>query len=277
MKELFQFPSNGKVDSNTKRPVRLTITGSESFNSLQTGKWIQTQGNIGNAETTRKRFNSLQTGKWIQTSHPGTNEVEFRIMFQFPSNGKVDSNRVAKLNVYSLDRTCFNSLQTGKWIQTRILLQLPSFLAFEFQFPSNGKVDSNKYHGVKIQKRGASFQFPSNGKVDSNVTVQIEEPLEAEFQFPSNGKVDSNVLLIKIWGFCPVVVSIPFKRESGFKRFLLGIGKFFQEEMFQFPSNGKVDSNRPYFKPSGAVAPYVQNQTRTARGIFLSKFNAKIA
>ena len=41
---------------------------------------------------------------------------------------------------------------------------------------------------------------------------------------------------------------------------------------FQFPSNGKAYTKRPYFKPSRAVAPDTENQTRTARGFFLAKF-----
>ena len=45
-----------------------------------------------------------------------------------------------------------------------------------------------------------------------------------------------------------------------------------KEKLFQFPSNGKAYPKRPHFKPSGAVAPYAQNQTRNARDNFLAKF-----
>ena len=38
-------------------------------------------------------------------------------------------------------------------------------------------------------------------------------------------------------------VSIPFKRESGFKRADLGSRSRWEGVPFQFPSNGKVDSN----------------------------------
>ena len=61
-------------------------------------------------------------------------------------------------------------------------------------------------------------------------------------------------------------VSIPFKRESIYKD---GITLYTEGDIkFQFPSNGKAYTKRPYFAPSRAVAPYTQNQTRTARGIF---------
>ena len=63
--EKFQFPSNGKVDSN------------------------------------------MVNRSW---SYPTD-------LFQFPSNGKVDSNLSIAIEGVNLMK-CFNSLQTGKWIQT---------------------------------------------------------------------------------------------------------------------------------------------------------------
>ena len=135
---MFQFPSNGKVypkfnglrrqystappkvsipfkrESVSKDPpivVQLKPLA-ESFNSLQTGKCIQSSGEFPPNLTTRESFNSLQTGKCIQrteemlwairvlVSIPFKRESvskEFRskpinkeeTMFQFPSNGKV--------------------------------------------------------------------------------------------------------------------------------------------------------------------------------------------
>ena len=46
---------------------------------------------------------------------------------------------------------------------------------------------------------------------------------------------------------------------------------------FRFPSNGKVYSKRPHFKPSGAVAPEPQKHTRTALVFFTSNLVPKIA
>ena len=71
--------------------------------------------------------------------------------------------------------------------------------------------------------------------------------------------------------FC---VSIPFKREGTCEH----MSRFFCVLMalvFQFPSNGKVHVNSPYFAPSRAVAPYTQKQTRTARGFFSTKIWSK--
>ena len=64
-----------------------------------------------------------------------------------------------------------------------------------------------------------------------------------------------------------LIVSIPFKRESSWKA-LRGLYTDAVLLMFQFPSNGKVDSERPYFKLSGSVAPYAQNQTRSLHAFF---------
>ena len=68
------------------------------------------------------------------------------------------------------------------------------------------------------------------------------------FQFPSNGKVDSKTTLRARRIACLTkAVSIPFKRESGFKVFegeSDGAAEVFR---FQFPSNGKVDSKRRRF------------------------------
>ena len=64
-------------------------------------------------------------------------------------------------------------------------------------------------------------------------------------------------------------VSIPFKRESIYK--VPEMISVETVETFQFPSNGKAYTKRPYFAPSWAVAPDTQNQTRTVQGIFFQK------
>ena len=69
----------------------------------------------------RLRFNSLQTGKWIQSKWNFTTPG-FVYAFQFPSNGKVDSED--RKRVVQADACRFNSLQTGKWIQRERSLRL---------------------------------------------------------------------------------------------------------------------------------------------------------
>ena len=63
-------------------------------------------------------------------------------------------------------------------------------------------------------------------------------------------------------------VSIPFKRESVSQEIPAGADGADVKIEFQFPSNGKAYHKRPHFKPSGAVGPKAQKQTRSARGFF---------
>ena len=61
-----------------------------------------------------------------------------------------------------------------------------------FQFPSNGKVYSEKIYLMLVQYwTELKFQFPSNGKVYSELEEAQESLDELLFQFPSNGKVYS--------------------------------------------------------------------------------------
>ena len=139
--DAFQFPSNGKAHSD---PVAASaaVKCKLSFNSLQTGRHIQTD--TGVTFKGGLSFNSLQTGRHIQTKwRELTNETEsdwFQFpsngkahsdnhgsgntkmsspsLFQFPSNGKAHSDRlISPLRVAGLNSS-FNSLQTGRHIQT---------------------------------------------------------------------------------------------------------------------------------------------------------------
>ena len=135
----FQFPSNGKVYSEKwsahkslwlhrvsipfKREsvfrVKLTpllLPKQLSFNSLQTGKCIQ-------------RLAEKKLEAQARVSIPFKRESVFRVQgllpdfitsrlkFQFPSNGKVYSER-PRLQRPLLEQKSFNSLQTGKCIQS---------------------------------------------------------------------------------------------------------------------------------------------------------------
>ena len=85
------------------------------FNSLQTGKHIQSLSSLVVSRASQYRFNSLQTGKHIQS---GNEHYVFLsdFMFQFPSNGKA----YPKFREHDTWREgeSFNSLQTGKHIQS---------------------------------------------------------------------------------------------------------------------------------------------------------------
>ena len=136
--------------------------------------------------------------------------------FQFPSNGKAHSDPRPRSQC-RFRRSCFNSLQTGRHIQT-ISERTLDELRLEFQFPSNGKAHSDE---EVSEKRHASL-------------LKVSIPFKREGTFRrSPGPRRRRALC----------VSIPFKREGTFrpnfraKRDFAGAG-------FQFPSNGKAHSDR---------------------------------
>ena len=161
----------------------------------------------------------------------------------------------------SLNR--FNSLQTGKRIQScwqRFCQDCLMTVSIPFKRESVSKVASDLSVISALM-----FQFPSNGKAypkkGAITTLAVALVL---FQFPSNGKAypkrSSSFSLI--WQL-NTQVSIPFKRESVSKAFMIMLGsailagfnslqtgKRIQSDKwahtgefrcgFQFPSNGKA-------------------------------------
>ena len=141
---VFQFPSNGKAYPKKSRYTMCAKRWTRSFNSLQTGRHIQsftgsatrrTRGDLVSIPFKREgiskgslmarslvsppsRFNSLQTGRHIQRNN-GTDGHHQRGTFQFPSNGKAYPKR--NLSPSSNSSLCFNSLQTGRHIQSNFL------------------------------------------------------------------------------------------------------------------------------------------------------------
>ena len=101
---MFQFPSNGKAYPKNGKTLCCDERPSASFNSLQTGKRIQSLLVLKlQQENSGKSFNSLQTGKRIQSGVGGP-------FYEKLGNG-------------------FNSLQTGKRIQS---IRLRSLLIGSF-------------------------------------------------------------------------------------------------------------------------------------------------
>ena len=110
---------------------------------------------------------------------------------------------------------CFNSLQTGKSFRT---------------------IDSTRGYGNAL-----SFQFPSNGKVLSDKPEAATPTSEEKFQFPSNGKVllDQGLLRMLFSDNAGELVSIPFKRESPFGPAPIPRGGQTQESSFNSLQTGK--------------------------------------
>ena len=115
------------------------------------------------------------------------------LLFQFPSNGKADPKPGSEDPWIPPSPSCFNSLQTGKRIQSE-----------------SNEWDYNNY---------GKFQFPSNGKADPKMVYRRNQFYESMgFNSLQTGKrIQSHKVIRKsdTWA----CVSIPFKRESGSKEY----------------------------------------------------------
>ena len=166
---LFQFPSNGKVLSDERHSLFLFLPicsvsipfkrespfgrasprpGSrriQSFNSLQTGKSFRTEAQMRLKKTHQQvqSFNSLQTGKSFRTRNPMNNTFILNSV-SIPFKRESPFGRVSVPNGLSLSFLCFNSLQTGKSFRTDEERDRQSLGIAKFQFPSNGKVLSDR-------------------------------------------------------------------------------------------------------------------------------------
>ena len=120
----------------------------------------------------------------------------------------------------------FNSLQTGKCIQSQITVAMAATSA-EFQFPSNGKVYPKLVGNLKpVQMIPVVFQFPSNGKVYPKKKDEFRIPRRADHvSIPfKRESVSKDIGRSDAFGR-QMRVSIPFKRESVSKvGFVLMIG-----------------------------------------------------
>ena len=189
-------------------------------------------------------------------------------MFQFPTNGKAHSDalrlqdaeikrrrvsipyeregtfRPGTANERKPNGWSFNSLRTGRHIQTRIFYSLyfhliPVSIPYEregtfrrkedsesncrrdvreFQFPTNGKAHSDKQGRWNAATRPECwFQFPTNGKAHSDRLGTFHRRLQwFRFQFPTNGKAHSDSRFRQS-GLTKRNVSIPYEREGTFR------------------------------------------------------------
>ena len=112
------------------------------------------------------------------------------LQFQFPSNGKVEP-KVSTTQPPIRELSCFNSLQTGKWSQ-RAIMRSETFEARSFNSLQTGKWSQREITGLGSTSGNASFNSLQTGKWSQS-------------RFPCAVR------------FAGVIVSIPFKRESGAK------------------------------------------------------------
>ena len=109
-----------------------------------------------------------------------------RIRFQFPSNGKAYPKLGEVVSVVDVV-ACFNSLQTGKRIQS-VSCNLGSLRKHKmFQFPSNGKAYPKGETLVQMRE-GKIVSIPFKRESVSKGTDGNDTKRTIKFQFPSNGK-----------------------------------------------------------------------------------------
>ena len=112
----FNSLQTGKRIQSTLLRTRKSGTTSTSFNSLQTGKRIQRLEPLGQHNSFPRSFQFPSNGKAYPK--PKLKEGGFLFhMFQFPSNGKAYPKRQWRYCICTVP-CCFNSLQTGKRIQS---------------------------------------------------------------------------------------------------------------------------------------------------------------
>ena len=139
----------------------------------------------------------------------------------------------------------FNSLQTGRHIQTTLLrVMLLGGTSVSIPFKREGTFRHTLFHLTILSIFLVSIPFKREGtfRPERSNSSLCYDPA---FQFPSNGKAHSDSAMVSsITSAAVATVSIPFKREGTFRhsdtRWLARL----DTAKFQFPSNGKAHSDK---------------------------------
>ena len=109
-----------------------------------------------------------------------------------PFKRESTSKLAAEHNPKGFERIRFNSLQTGKHIQTRG--DGGKSAGEQVSIPFKRESTSKRPIEYAVGTDRAKFQFPSNGKAHPNQKRNRRFCFSGEFQFPSNGKAHPNPL-----------------------------------------------------------------------------------
>ena len=195
-------------------------------------------------------------------SIPFKREGTFRLMmgkrrntrheqFRFPSNGKAHSDDPIQRKVMGGDDFSFDSLQTGRHIQTCVTEVKKIRDSYVFRFPSNGKAHSDLDIGKPmyvIAQLFVSIPFKREGTFRHSIS-------DIDFQLNQH-------------------VSIPFKREGTFRRYR-GIICFYTNS-FDSLQTGRHIQTDPILSPVGPWLQKPKTKRELRRAIFLSNFSPKI-
>ena len=194
-------------------------------------------------------FNSLQTGRCIQRHRwlIFWKDIGADVSIPFKREGVSKAAVIDDLLLSTSDG--FNSLQTGRCIQS----------------------DGEQY---TVQYNGKKFQFPSNGKVYPKGACLGSSPGQKGQRFNSlqTGRcIQSQTQRPKI----RIIVSIPFKREGVSKVWWLPKP---QQHLVSFNSlqTGRCIQRDPILSPVGPWLQKPKTKHEVHTPIFMSKFSPKI-
>ena len=234
----FQFPSNGKVYPKLAL-LLFPVNKRYSFNSLQTGKYIQSNAHnawksdlSGSVSIPFKRESiSKESGK-METSKSPIQYVS--IPFKRESISKVGSLGWRAI-AYSVSIP-FKRESISKGFSGGCSSVLEAAVSIPFKRESISKVNVSPMSAQKHEAVSIPFKRESISKVGRFGRKKIWTP--SCFNSLQTGKYIQRELNARIQAIRELEVSIPFKRESisKGKSPTLGIRRI----KFQFPSNGKV-------------------------------------
>ena len=207
----FQFPSNGKAYPKLKSSWQNENNHKLCFNSLQTGKPIQSR--CFEFVSSGRNYVSIPFKRESLSKAKAKNDDKGKgDEFQFPSNGKAYPKSTPKQQ--SKESLCFNSLQTGKPIQ-RSIPRLSLVLDTWFQFPSNGKAYPKIiWTTQKLMITQDSIPFKRESLSKDCRWQRREWTCHRRFNSLQTGKPIQRLLYGNHISYNKWPVSIPFKRES---------------------------------------------------------------
>ena len=155
--EMFQFPSNGKAHSDSSQRNRTSFA--ESFNSLQTGRHIQTIGTHVNLLIPGEGFNSLQTGRHIQTrTQYKTTYKAFYVSIPFKRGRHIQTRLICTIRMLNCVSIPFK--REGTFRRSNFFRNHEHNM---FQFPSNGKAHSDTLQ-TRTTRTSSSFNSLQTGR-----------------------------------------------------------------------------------------------------------------
>ena len=167
-------------------------TEEASFNSLQTGKCIQSCKQTWQYLTSYS-FNSLQTGKCIQSKMITQYADRLGISVSIPFKRESVFKAINDDKLYNAKIPCFNSLQTGKCIQSLFVFRMRGCRSGCVSIPFKRE---SVFKGGRVTKRltlteCVGFNSLQTGKCIQRIISGYTFTDKGMFQFPSNGKVYS--------------------------------------------------------------------------------------